>query len=317
MSRFSFGMPFGWFVVAWSAELPPGAVAKRNFFDRELVLFRGETGEAHVLGAYCPHLGAHLGVGGKVEGDSLRCPFHGWRFSGQGDCLEIPYAKRIPPNAKADALPSAESGGVIWAWHHPDGAAPSFDPPEIAEFGAEGWTADWTKYEWTVATHPQEVTENSVDWPHFHEVHLMAPPPERKVEFKGHEILWEAATKKNVTTLDGAEDEIRVIGRNPGLGCSYVRYTGMGESVIVMGMTPIDSASIRMFFGVIGNKAGRTDYEMAAFHQSYADDMAVAVQQDFPIWENKIYRAQPKLCDGDGPVGDFRRWATQFYVTAE
>ena len=249
-------MPFGWFVVAWSAELPPGAVAKQNFFDRELVLFRGETGEAHVLGAYCPHLGAHLGVGGKVEGDSLRCPFHGWRFSGQGDCLEIPYAKRIPPNAKANALPSAESGGVIWAWHHPDGAAPSFDPPEIAEFGAEGWTADWTKYEWTVATHPQEVTENSVDWPHFHEVHLMSPPPERKVEFKGHEILWEAATKKNVTTLDGAEDAIRVIGRNPGLGCSYVRYTGMGESVIVMGMTPIDSESIRMFFGVIGNKAG-------------------------------------------------------------
>ena len=316
MSRFPFGIPFGWYPVAWSQDLAAGEIVKRSYFGRDLVVFRGDKGQAHVLDAYCPHLGAHLGVGGKVEGDGIRCPFHGWRFAGDGECLEIPYAKRIPPNARAEAFPCRESGGVVWAWYHPSASAPSFDPPVIEEFGGEDWTAEWTTYEWTIATHPQEVAENSVDWPHFHEVHLMAPPPSRDVRFEGHEIIWEASTQKSVTTLDGASDEIRVTGRNPGLGCSYVRYTGMGESAIIMGMTPIDNDTMHMRFGVIGKKLGRSDEEMAAFHQSYSDDMAVAVEQDFPIWENKVYRSQPRLCDGDGPVTDFRRWAAQFYVDA-
>ena len=306
MSRFPFGIPFGWYPVAWSFEIATGAVEKRRYFDRELVIFRGESGEAHVLDAYCPHLGAHLGVGGRVEGDAIRCPFHGWRFAGSGECVEIPYAKRIPANARAGAYPSREQGGVVWAWYHPKQAEPGFEPPEVPEYGAEDWTGDWTAYDWTIRSHPQEVAENSVDWPHFHEVHLMEPPPERQ----------EAATRKQVTTMDGAADEIRVVGRNPGLGSSYVRYTGMGETVIIMGMTPIDNDTLHMRFGVIGKKAGRSDEEMAAFHKSYADDMALAVEQDFPIWENKTYQAAPRHCDGDGPVSEFRRWASQFYVDA-
>ena len=246
MARFPFGIPFGWYPVAWSSDLAPGAIEKRRYFYRDLVLYRGEEGAAHVLGAYCPHLGAHLAVGGKVEGDTIRCPFHGWRFDGDGACVEIPYAKRKPANARTEALPCREQGGVVWAWYHPKGETPQFYPPAIPEFGAKDWTVDWTPYEWTIATHPQEVAENSVDWPHFHEVHLMEPPPSREVRFEGHEILWEASTSKNVTTLDGATDEIRVIGRNPGLGSSYVRYTGMGESVIIMGMTPIDNDTMHM-----------------------------------------------------------------------
>jgi 3-ketosteroid 9alpha-monooxygenase subunit A len=314
LSRFPFGMPFGWYPVAWGFELEAGTVAKRRYFGRELVLYRGESGSAFVLAAHCPHLGAHLGVGGKVEGDTLRCPFHGWRFTGAGECVEIPYASRRPANARTFAYPVRESGGVVWAWYHPLAAPPAFLPPEIPEWGAEDWTAEWIHYEWTIRTHPQEVAENSVDWPHFHQVHLMEPPPERAVRFEGHEILWHAATKKNVTTLGGAADEIRVVGRNPGLGCSYVRYSGLGDSAIVMGMTPIDDETMHMRFGVLGKKNGRSDSEMNAFQKAYADDMALAVEQDFPIWENKAYLAAPRLCEGDGPVPDFRRWAAQFYV---
>lgn len=314
MSRFPFGMPLGWYPVSWSSELESGEVLSREYFGRQLVLFRTESGTASVLDAYCPHLGAHLGFGGKVEGEGIRCPFHGWKFSGDGGCLEIPYAKRIPPSAHATRYPSRETGGVVWAWYHPLGEEPGFEPPEIEEFGAEDWTDDWTRYEWTIRTHPQEVSENSVDWPHFAEVHLMAPPPEREVRFEGHEILWRAATSKQVTTLEGQSDDIVVVGRNAGLGSSYVKYTGMGDSVIVMGMTPIDEETMHMRFGVIGKKAGRSDEEMASFHQAYSDDMAVAVEQDFPIWENKTYYDRPRLCEGDGPVHEYRKWAEQFYV---
>ena len=315
-TRFPFGLPFGWYPVAWSQELSAGTSVSRTYFGRELVVFRTGAGETSVIDAYCPHLGAHLGVGGEVEVDGIRCPFHGWKFAADGACLDIPYARRIPKQARLEPYPSQESGGLVWAWYHPGGEAPRFAPPEIPEYGADDWTADWTRYEWTIRTHPQEVAENSVDWPHFHEVHLMAPPPERDVRFEGHEILWEARTSKQVTTLDDQPDEIRVVGRNAGLGSSYVKYTGMGDTVIVMGMTPLDDERLHMRFGVIGKHAGRSAEEMATFHQAYADDMAAAVEQDFPIWEHKRYHERPKLCDGDGPVADYRKWAAQFYVDA-
>ena len=77
-------------------------------------LYRGEDGDAHVLDAHCPHLGAHLAVGGKVEGECLRCPFHGWLFEGDdGRCVEIPYGEgeRIPAKARARAYPIVERNG--------------------------------------------------------------------------------------------------------------------------------------------------------------------------------------------------------------
>mgnify|MGYP000650348235 FL=1 len=92
--------PNSWFVVAFSHELAPGGVMPLHYFGQELVLFRTEDGAARVLDAYCPHLGAHLGCGGVVQGNKLRCPFHGWQFAGEsGQCVEVPFAAKIPPRA--------------------------------------------------------------------------------------------------------------------------------------------------------------------------------------------------------------------------
>lgn len=61
----------------------------------QVAVFRGEDGEAHVLDAYCAHLGANLAVGGQVKGNCLECPFHGWQYSGSdGKCVKIPYAEK-------------------------------------------------------------------------------------------------------------------------------------------------------------------------------------------------------------------------------
>lgn len=61
----------------------------------QVAVFRGHTGEAHVVDAYCPHLGANLAAGGRVLGDCIECPFHGWQFQGSdGKCVRIPYAEK-------------------------------------------------------------------------------------------------------------------------------------------------------------------------------------------------------------------------------
>ena len=107
------GYPRGWFVVAFTDELPAGEVRPLKYFGQHLVLFRTEGGEAKVLDAYCPHLGAHLGQGGVVEGETLRCPFHAWRFDGSGQCTEIPYATKIPPKAKVPCWSVREVNGMV------------------------------------------------------------------------------------------------------------------------------------------------------------------------------------------------------------
>src|SRR6478736_3358910 len=112
--RFPFPIPNGWFVVATSDELAPGEVRALHYFGRDLVLFRTDGGAPRLTDAYCAHLGAHLAVGGRVEGECLRCPFHGWAYDGEsGRCAEIPYGQveRIPAQARVRPYPTIERGG--------------------------------------------------------------------------------------------------------------------------------------------------------------------------------------------------------------
>ena len=106
--RYDFPVPFGWYGVSLSRELAAGEVKPLQYFGKELVLFRTESGEARLLDAFCPHLGAHLGHGGKVKGEHIACPFHGWEFSGEGVCQHIPYAQNMPPRADGNAEHQAD-----------------------------------------------------------------------------------------------------------------------------------------------------------------------------------------------------------------
>lgn len=79
-------------------EEDPSARSRNPFLPtlgEQVAVFRAENGKAHVVDAYCPHLGANLAVGGRVLGDCIECPFHGWQFQGtDGKCVKIPYAEK-------------------------------------------------------------------------------------------------------------------------------------------------------------------------------------------------------------------------------
>ena len=64
-----------WFRVATSQELSPKQVIPLHYFGKDLVLFRTEKGTPCILDAHCPHLGAHLGYGGTVKDNTIRCPY--------------------------------------------------------------------------------------------------------------------------------------------------------------------------------------------------------------------------------------------------
>ncbi|HEY6458762.1 MAG TPA: Rieske 2Fe-2S domain-containing protein, partial [Polyangiaceae bacterium] len=118
MRRFPFPRyPNGWFQVAYSDEVAPGAVVPLRYFGRDLVIFREERGDVHVLDAHCPHMGAHLGHGGTVKDGCVRCPFHAWRFDGTGQCVEVPYSARVPPRARVRPWHVREVNGLVLVWH--------------------------------------------------------------------------------------------------------------------------------------------------------------------------------------------------------
>ena len=82
--------PNGWLPVLESSVLKKSQILPIFAFGNDLVAFRSTAGKVTVLDAYCPHLGAHLGYGGRVIDDKVNCPFHGWVFNQSGDCVDIP-----------------------------------------------------------------------------------------------------------------------------------------------------------------------------------------------------------------------------------
>ena len=154
--------PNGWFKVCYSDELPVGGVLPVHVVGRDLVVFRGEDGKARILDAYCPHLGAHLGVGGKVVENTLRCPFHGWRWNGDGSCAEVPYAKRIPAAARVAPWRTLEQNGFIASWFHEESADPNFTPDLIPEVGDPNYTL-FGRRRWELTAHLQDLYENGFD----------------------------------------------------------------------------------------------------------------------------------------------------------
>jgi 3-ketosteroid 9alpha-monooxygenase subunit A len=306
-------IPSGWYLVAWSDELPAESLLRLQYLEREMVAFRGPDGAVSVFDAYCPHLGAHLGVGGKVENGTLRCPFHGWRFAAGGECVEIPYSSRIPPRARALRYLAVERNGGILVWYDRAGREPFYEVPELPEWRDPSFTRSWLSFEWTIASHPQEMGENGIDWQHFPCVHHMDAPRGVQARFEGPAYHWSIASGKEYT-LQAFSEDFALGGSNWGVGYSITRQSGAFTTVIVTGMTPVDRGHVRIKLGVIARRDGRAEEELTGALRTYMEEHAVVATQDFHIWENKLYRDRPLLVEEDGPIAEYRKWVRQFYA---
>ena len=317
MRRFPFtSFPHGWFVIGFSSDLAPGEVKTVHYFGRDIVLFRSVSGVLSAVDKTCPHLGAHLG-GGRVDGECLRCPFHDWAFDARGHCIEVPYAPKIPANARVAVWPLVEQNGVVMVFHGPAGEAPAWQPPALEE---EGWTANKT-IRWEIRSHPQEVGENTVDCSHLAPVHHVIRTEVLEMEQKAHRmrVLLHLHATGHVIGMPDEVNDVHLDVTLNGLGMIISQ-----THVITGGLftrqrihpTPIDEERIAIF--AVGNTkhmpdAGYTAEIDEIFWQAFVTDFA----KDFPIWENKAYLERPLLAGVDGPIGSYRKWCRQFYAKVE
>jgi 3-ketosteroid 9alpha-monooxygenase subunit A len=302
------GYPRGWFVIAWSTDLEPRGVKPLKYFGQHLVLFRGESGDVALLDAFCPHLGAHLGHGGRVEGESVRCPFHAWEFDGGGACTRIPYSERaIPDRARVRPWSVVEKNGAIFAWHDPEGAAPDWDVPDIAEHGSDAWTPWYPNTLFNVKTHPREIVENVADKAHFPTVHRTDVSTFENI-YDGHRATQH--TIGTATPPQGGIDHFDITATYHGPAFQISDMKGVLHSRLLLAHTPIDEEHLDLRFAVMLERSGpRTE----TFAQFYVDNLRLGFHEDIAIWENKVFREKPHIVSGDGPIGRLRTWYRQFY----
>jgi vanillate O-demethylase monooxygenase subunit len=104
-----------WYVAAWTHEIEPGRIHARTIIDQPIVLYRTADGGIVALEDRCPHRFAPLSLG-RLEGDALRCMYHGLKFAPDGTCIEIPGQKLIPQSACVRRFPLRVVGSWVWVW---------------------------------------------------------------------------------------------------------------------------------------------------------------------------------------------------------
>lgn len=312
--------PRGWFLMAWSDELAVGQVKPLHYFGKDLVLFRTKDGHARMMDAHCAHLGAHLGHGGKVKGEAIECPFHGWAWDGKsGQCAAIPFSEKGANRSRVKTWPIHEHAGMILAWHHEEGAEPTWDFPEYTEVDEGSWLP-WRGVEWRFKSHVYEVTENDVDCAHMPSVHdFCETVPATEATIDGPLMHVTMLTEVTLATF-GMKGHILAPAHTTkvGLGLLLVKQTieqhGTTIDFRTIGtFTPIDDERIHV-------RARHTVKRMKIpgmawfVMRNYYNTFKETVEQDIPIWENKRYVARPPLSDADGPILRFRKWSKQFYA---
>lgn len=157
-----------WYVAAFSDDIKLGERLGRRLLDEPVVLFRTEHGEIAALEDRCSHRAMPLSAG-DVDGDIIRCCYHGLEFDTHGACTRIPTQTRIPSVANVRSYPVAEKDHLIWIWMgDPDRADPAtiVDCPELSN---PDW--DWRSYTFPVEANWQLIIDNVLDLTHVPYIH--------------------------------------------------------------------------------------------------------------------------------------------------
>jgi phenylpropionate dioxygenase-like ring-hydroxylating dioxygenase large terminal subunit len=156
-----------WLPVCNSDDVPAGGARGFVVGDERVVVWRDSIGAAHVWRDYCPHRGAQLSLG-TVERDRIVCPYHGWSYDIEGQCLHIPSNPSLRPSKRACAttFTAREKYGVVWMCFGEPAYALDFYPE--AEIG-RGRRINLAPQ--TVKSSAPRVVENFLDMAHFSFVH--------------------------------------------------------------------------------------------------------------------------------------------------
>ncbi|MGW6300700.1 Rieske 2Fe-2S domain-containing protein [Peribacillus butanolivorans] len=315
--------PQGWYQIGWSGEIKPKETKSMRYFSEDLVCFRGESGKLYLMDAHCPHLGAHLGVGGCVENDNIRCPFHGWVWDCDGKNIEIPYSEKINRAKSIKTWEVREVNEQILTWYDSEGKPPAWEPPQLPETIDSDYYSCYPNavYTWDkVRVHPQFLVENSADIAHFQFVHRAPETPKIElIEVKDHYAhlihKYPFGKKPSDLTPDGTIwGQLEVEAWGIGLvNFRLIKYFDMLNS---LNITPIDEEHSDIRSSVWVKKAdGDSEDVLSGNAEKAVKEQFRITDFDVPIWENMLYiKRAPLVAEEAKPYAELRKWCDQFYA---
>ncbi|PIF75321.1 phenylpropionate dioxygenase-like ring-hydroxylating dioxygenase large terminal subunit [Variovorax sp. 54] len=300
----------GWFLGCFADELKPGQIRTIPFMGQELVLYRTLAGLVRVVEPHCPHLGAHLGHGGKVDGEHLVCPLHGLAYGPDGGCVRTGAGDR-PPRAALTARHAREVNGAILVWVNHAGLPPTWEVP-VHDFGIGSPTL-YIRQEMDGQAH--DAVENSADVAHFSWVHGLT---DTHMSYRIDGNLFEVS-------LSARWKGKRFCGTflNYGVGCAAglfdmpdlgVRLNSIAYFVQTAPLkwrmdvaNQLSIARVNRWPPMLRNLVYRLLASPANFWLTWF------VKPDYAIWNAKHFVPHPKLTASDKTVISHRRWASRFY----
>ena len=231
----------------------------------------GESGKPVMLDAYCAHMGTHLTAstsamivknGLQIEGDSIRCPYHGWRYNAQGDVDDIPYFDGpCPKSASIRSYPVVDNMGCVMAWYDPDGRAPDYDPPFLPQWDDPQWVNWKLDHLGELTIHPQEILDNMADVRHLGPTHG-APSEYFENEFRDHIII-----QRQGGPMQLYQTYLYTTTWYTGPGILLSKQVFGGNVIFeLIANTPVDDGVVKCWHGILyrGSEGGATDADRAA-----------------------------------------------------
>jgi len=252
-------------------------------------------GEVAAFPDLCVHRGAALSLG-WVEGDQLRCAFHGWTYGKDGVCTSIPvrFGMRIPPRARIPRYSAAEKNGLIWVCLENE---PKHPLPEFPEFNDPAFRPVPTPaYDWDC--HFARRVENYVDFAHFAWVHDGILGDRNHPEVPDHEVWREGAELRTAVDTEEPTAALRNRGRSAtaekvithreyrifipnAAWVNHVMSPPPRRYVLFMTVCPIAPKRTRTFTFVTRN------FDLDSPDQQYVDNDTTIIGQDKPIVESQ------------------------------
>ncbi|BEP57071.1 MULTISPECIES: aromatic ring-hydroxylating dioxygenase subunit alpha [unclassified Variovorax] len=306
--------PNGWFAVCFSDEIRNGTVHTLPFMGGELVVYRTQSGAIKAVSPYCPHLGAHLGHGGKVDEENLVCPFHKLKYAPDGRCVR-PDGERPIRAPMLSCWQVHEWNGAVFVWHDSEGRQPDWVLPEV---DLAGFVHPITG-SFELGGYVQDVAENLADLTHFWQIHGFKDVEQGPLRTEGPRMECDFKQKVGNQLFQFQAAWL-------GLGCNSVmlQFPGLGLRAYTQTMfTPI--APLKWVFRVrhVFRLAWLERWPKLLSAPIYGL-LRVAFQywfhrenmKDRQVWDTKCFDPEPRLVPGDGPIMAYRRWAAQFYPAA-
>jgi len=291
----------GWYQLAFERELK-NPVTPVKVAQLPLNLVR-TAGGIQAFDAACPHRGAHLGYGGRLDTDAIICPFHGRRI-GLGEDSDCPY--------KVRRYPTLSVGGLLFVLigeRRDHGFRAFLKELDRDHFFVQGFTM-------VAKTDPETVIENGFDPDHFRAVHgLKYTPDLRLVSGSNGEMVVEGTfvISPSENGSNTSTSSIRFIARifSPNL-CVTKLCSAQGEHLVISAATPADDGqcTIRVSLALPPGPNGQPPDPQVV--RALLRDSKLAYDQDLVIWQNLVPGAPCRFDAGDELVIAFRKFCHTF-----